>query len=86
MPSRFTVVTTKLLDTALEEIRRATGRRKLKKVIRDALDFYILVIQSALQGKRVYIGGTRESSDEVQLPQLVRIWNQNALSNNKDKY
>jgi len=72
MPSKIVIVTTQELDGALEEIRRATYRKEQADVIRDALEFYDLVVLQAKQGKRIFIGDTREGSAEVRLPHLGR--------------
>ena len=79
MPSKIVIVTTQQFDGALEEIRRATGRIERTEVIRDALEFYDLVVTHARQGKRIYIGDSREGSAEVRLPHLGRAQNSRFL-------
>ncbi len=70
--SRITICTTAECAGVLEEIRLATGRPNNSEVVRDALEFYDLVVQYARQGKRIFIGDSRESAGEVLLPQLIR--------------
>ncbi|GEM_PF-2712267 len=68
----FRIATTPKLDEVLEEIRAATGRADDADVLRDALEFYDLVIQQAKRGKRIHIGEDRERSAEVKLPNVLR--------------
>ena len=80
MPSKIVIVTTQELDGALEEIRRATDRKERTDVIRDALEFYDLIVSQARQGKRIYIGDSREGSAEVRLPHLLHAQKYRGLS------
>lgn len=80
MASKIVIVTTQELDGALEEIRRATDRKERTDVIRDALEFYDLVVTHARQGKRIFIGDSREGSAEVRLPHLLRAQKYRGLS------
>jgi hypothetical protein len=72
MRNRITIQTTKELDDALEDARRATGRPTRSEVIRDALELYDLVVQHLMAGKHLYLGTARESAGEVLLPHLER--------------
>jgi hypothetical protein len=80
MAGKITIVTTQGFEAALEEIRRATDKKERTDVIRDALELYDIVVTHVRQGKRIFIGDSREGSAEVRLPHLLHAQKYRGLS------
>ena len=78
--SRITIETTSEFAAVLEEIRTATERPDRCEVVRDALEFYDLVVAHARQGKRIFIGDSPETAGEVKLPHIERARKYRGLS------
>lgn len=72
MPSTYMIESTEEFDASLDMLRDATGRTERMDVLRDALELYDLIVKELRQGKRLWIGDSRDGAAEVALPQLVR--------------
>ena len=62
---RFQLVMDREMQTALEELKPATGCGDETALLHDAVRFYWMVVSKIREGKHVYIGDDPATAEEV---------------------